>query len=338
MTTDQNYLRRADRLIWSVIFIVALIDLAAAAAGYFAILWASFLNAAVGCTVLLGASWFYTAIRPDAKAASVFSGTAQIAAFAAVGAPLSYIAASAGLPLWDATLAAWDRKLGFDWNAWLVAMNSHPVLHSVFALAYLSFFVQVATTVIALALSGRLLHLRIFVMSFCLATLIVIAVSAIAPAEGVWGHLNLRAQDYPNIVPVTRELHLPLFNGLRDGTMRILTAQGSEGIITFPSLHAALGLLFILALWPVPYLRWAATLLNTIMIASTPIDGGHYFVDAIAGLGIAAACWMCARRMLHSSVEVSVLPLAADAPPLAMPVPVSVIGETKTIASEPAKV
>ena len=35
----------------------------------------------------------------------------------------------------------------------------------------------------------------------------------------------------------------PVFYGLRDGSYRMLVAIGSEGIISFPSLHAALAMI-----------------------------------------------------------------------------------------------
>jgi hypothetical protein len=78
------------------------------------------------------------------------------------------------------------------------------------------------------------------------------------------------------------------------------TLQGlhSEGIITFPSLHAALGILFSVAVWPVKGLRWCAFGLNGLMLLATPAYGSHYVVDVIAGILVAAACWiMIARRL-----------------------------------------
>jgi membrane-associated phospholipid phosphatase len=60
------------------------------------------------------------------------------------------------------------------------------------------------------------------------------------------------------------------------------------------------------------------------MIAATPVDGGHYFSDVIAGLVIAAACWIAVARFAaiqrNSDVGAPVATEAAvalnDAPPL----------------------
>ncbi|MGY3080923.1 membrane-associated phospholipid phosphatase [Bradyrhizobium sp. LM6.10] len=110
--------------------------------------------------------------------------------------------------------------------------------------------------------------------------------------------MHLSIVDSPAIVPVTRDLPLPVFFGLRDGTFRHLIAEGAEGIISFPSLHAALGLLFPLALWPVRYFGWIAALLNVAMIAATPVDGSHYFCDVAAGLAVALLSWIAVQRAL----------------------------------------
>lgn len=294
---------RLDRAIWLAIAVVTLVVLSATVFGHFTIAWRTLLMPGAACVALLGGAWFYRHRRPDQRLASALGGTAQIAAFAAVGAPLSYMAASFNARMRDDMFDAVDRALGFDWLGLLHWMNAHPALHTVFSVAYLSFTVQATTTVVALALTGRTIHLRIFLLTFVATAVVTIAVSALLPAQGVWGYYGLTSADYPAIIPATREIHLPIFHGLRDGTFRALTAAGSEGIITFPSLHAALGLIFILALWPVPVLRWIGAGVNILMIIATPVDGGHYFSDVIAGLPIALLCWLAAERFARRAPQ-----------------------------------
>ena len=295
---DSNKFQHADRAIWIAIAIVAGAVLLSSALGPFQIEWASFRKAALVEILLISASWFYLTIRKDPPLAEALMSAAQIIAFASVAAPLSYVGASAAFPLWDSSLAALDHRLGLDWTAWLAVMNAAPVLHGILAAAYASFAVQTTAIVIVLAIAGHALRLRIFILSFMLLTLVTIGISAVMPAQGVWGYLHLSALDSPAIVPITRDLPLPVFFGLRDGALRQLVAEGAEGIISFPSLHAALGLLFMFALWPVRYIGWISVLLNAAMIAATPVDGSHYFSDVVAGLTIAALSWMAVRHIL----------------------------------------
>jgi membrane-associated phospholipid phosphatase len=305
MPPGHDDVRRADRLIWTTIAAIAAAVAASCIFGSFHIDWLSFWPAALAASLLCVAGQYYLVVRNDPRAASALTCTAQLAVFAAVGAPLSYVAASAALPLWDETFWAWDGRLGLDWMALLGAMNNHPALHRIFAAAYQSYPVQSIIVVLALAATGRILRLRVYLLSFMLTALVTIAVSVVMPAQGVWGHMGLSAADYA-IPPVTRELHLSIFHGLRDGTFRDLVAQGAQGIITFPSLHTAIGILFITAMWPVRYLRWAAMLVNITMIAATPVDGGHYFTDVIAGAAVAALCWTAVARIFGT---VSATPL-----------------------------
>jgi membrane-associated phospholipid phosphatase len=298
LTTENPVERRLDHLIWTVIATVSMIVLAAPFVSNFYIDVNSFAGPAAACLTLTAAAWFYRRWRRDPKLCAGLESTAQVVAFTAVGAPLSYLAAAADFPLHDHAFDAIDRALGLDWMALLAWMNAQSALHPAFALAYMSFPVQATLTVLALAFTGRFRHLKIFMLAFMGAALLCIAISAVLPAEGVWGFYKLTAHEYPAIIPATRELHLPLFHGLRDGSVRMLTGMSSEGIITFPSFHAALGALFIVALWPVPVLRWISAVVNGLMIIATPVDGGHYFIDVFAGLGITILCVWADRAVV----------------------------------------
>jgi membrane-associated phospholipid phosphatase len=300
--TDNDRLRRADRLIWALNGITAVLVVAACVGGSFHLAWASFGVVAIAGALLYAAGSFYSA-RKEQRLASALLCTAQFVLFPALAAPLSYVVASAALPLWDQTFASWDRDLGLDWMGWLSTMNNHPGLHAIFAAAYSSFLPQAAVVILVLGLAGHLLHLRLYILSFIFAALITIAISALMPAQGVWGYFHLTPSNYPNITPVTQQLHLKIFDGLRDGTFRELVARGAEGIITFPSLHTAGAWLFIFAIWPVRYLRWIFLLLNLTMIGATPVDGGHYFSDVIAGTATAVVCWIVAGRIVHGLRE-----------------------------------
>lgn len=295
--------RRSSVAVWAIVALVALTVALTPLLTTFKFAYSTFILPLSAFPALILGTWFYRCRRKDERLASALECTAQIGAFTAFAAPLSYIAASANLPLQDRLFDTLDNALYLDWSALLAWMNAHPARHTVFGAAYLSFAPQAITTVLALAFSAHFVRLRIFALAFMLAAIVTIAISAVLPAEGVWGFYKLTAANYPDIVPVTRTIHLSIFHGLRDGSFRTLMGTGSEGIITFPSLHAALALIFIFALWPVRYLRWVALAVNGLMIAATPVDGGHYFVDVLAGIAIAVACWMAASKLARHSTD-----------------------------------
>jgi hypothetical protein len=291
---DARALGRLDRLIWAIVAVVAAIVLAAPLLSEFRIAWHSFAPPALAVTILVAAGSFYRHWRGDPRLASGLTSTAQV--IAAAGAPLSYLAASADLPLHDDALAAIDRALGLDWTAMLAWMNAAPLVFGLLRPIYLSLTVQMTTVVLCLAFSGRLARLRVYTLAFILAALISIGISAMLPAAGAWPHYAPSPSDSPHLLP-TVNTSWPVFYGLRDGTFRSLVAIGSEGIITFPSLHAALAVIVFAALWPVPVARWLFLMLNLLMLVATPVDGSHYFIDVLAGIVLAAVCLTSARML-----------------------------------------
>jgi hypothetical protein len=310
-STDAATTHRLDVIIWSTIGAVAALVLTTAAVTDFRIDWPSFLMPGGTAAALLIGQRIYRTRRPDPRLANALGCTAQIIAFAAVGAPLSYIGASTDLPLHDRWFDAIDRALGFDFQSALAWMNAHTAAHFIFSIAYASLMPQTVIVVLALAAFRRMMMLRIFVLSFAISALLTIAIAAALPSEGVWGYYHLTAADYPNIEPVVRGLYLPAYHGLRDGSVRDLVATGASGIVTFPSLHCALGLILTVCLWPVRAVRWVALIVNATMLMSIPVDGGHYVVDIIGGIAVAVVSLAAAGALVrHVAGRAALHPIA----------------------------
>jgi membrane-associated phospholipid phosphatase len=72
----------------------------------------------------------------------------------------------------------------------------------------------------------------------------------------------------------------------------------------------------------VPVLRWLGAGVNSLMLAATPIDGSHYFVDVLAGIGIAALSLAAARALVARLAAPVAAPASLDIVPAAgMPAP-----------------
>jgi PAP2 superfamily len=289
-------LRQLDAIIWTAIAFVAAFVVAAAAFGGFRIVPETYIAPAGICLLLKLAARYYRDRRDDHNLASALESTAQLIAFVAVGAPLSYVAASPSLPLQDAALARLDQALGFDWIGLLAFMHRWPGFFSLMHVVYPTLPLQMAAAVLLLGFTGRQSWLRIFMLAFIFAALITIAISAFLPAQGAWLYYGIKDDAYA--MPLGHTSWRAVFFGLRDGSFRLLAAVDTEGIITFPSLHAALAVILVVALWPVPIARWVAVAINSLMLMSTPIDGSHYLVDILAGIGIAAFSFAAALALM----------------------------------------
>jgi membrane-associated phospholipid phosphatase len=273
--------------------------------------WSALVRITMAVLVLQAVAWFYTARRPNLNIVATVRGLSQLLVFTPAAAALSYAVVSTAGPSWDATFLAWDRALGLDWLAYLAFVNANPELGYVMNLAYRSLLPQIIIVFVALGFSGRLRELREYVLAFVLAGTATVLISAALPAMAMFVHLGLTHGDFPNLSPAAAFVHVEHIKGLRDGSLRVIPIGEMEGIITFPSFHAALGLILARALWSVPLLRWPGVALNALLIAATPVDGGHYFVDVIAGAAIAGAAILAARWATRAASDRSVAHHAA---------------------------
>lgn len=292
---------RARARLWWLILAVAILAAAWMRAAGLALDAASLLLPAAACTGLEALATFYATRRPDPRLAVSLSCIAQMIGFSACAGPLSYAVAATGGPLWDETFLALDRALGLDWTTYLAGLNDQPGLAAVLTLAYRSLMPQMILVVIALGFGGRLRASREFVLAFVIAGVVTVLLSGLLPAIGTYGYLGLRPEDFPRLHPAAPYAHFTDFLGLRDGTFRVVVLGRIEGIITFPSFHAALGVLFIRYFWMSRITRWPGLVLNAAMIAATPMDGGHYFVDVAAGAVIAVLAIGAAGLFLRSA-------------------------------------
>jgi PAP2 superfamily len=233
-------------------------------------------------------SLFYTYVRRDAFVAVLSNTIALAAANFAVGL-LSYTTQfwGASIPLRDGSFAEFDSALGFDWVASLVWLNSRPLLATVLRDAYLSLPFQILFLWIAQFVYSWELRVQRLFLATLLAAVITFAVAAVLPAFGAYHHFEtLLDFDKVKIFLVVTNARLADLLNLR-GSRPAIPIDDYQGIITFPSVHTVLGILFVWAAWPSLVMRWATIPVNGLLIKATPTFGAHYGADVIAGAGVA---------------------------------------------------
>jgi membrane-associated phospholipid phosphatase len=75
------------------------------------------------------------------------------------------------------------------------------------------------------------------------------------------------------------------------------------GIATFPSFHATVAVLTPLTLRGYRPIFAALLILNAAMLAATVTEGAHYFIDVIAGSGMAFFAYALAKRIIRLEVR-----------------------------------
>lgn len=255
------------------------------------------------CAALWGAATFYRRVRPRENFAVMCIALAQVILFTALGIVLSYLLARSGGELWDSRLARWDAAIGFDWLSFVEWVDQSALLVAWLKLAYASLIPQVIALVLALGFTNRLAELRTVMLAAIAAGTVTVILSSLFPAVGNYVHLALSANDFSHVDPFAGDVHLRDFAALRDGTAETMVLGKMEGIITFPSYHAALSVVTLWGFWAsrIAWVRWPGMLLAASTIVATPVDGGHYLVDVLAGGAIAVAALVWSKRAISWS-------------------------------------
>jgi hypothetical protein len=232
--------------------------------------------------------------RQNPRLSYCLIAVAQMIIAMAVMTPLTYVAISINLPLWDQALLASDRTLGFDFQYYLDLVNDHPQILPILAAGYRSISWQILGIIFVLPLAGHYRRTGEAICAFALALFATTFISAIVPAIGVYGTLGLTAADFPNFEPQGYYDTLRDATLVRAGSLHGLNLLKLVGVLTFPSFHAVSAILYIWAFWPMRWLRTFFVPCNGVMLVATPLGGGHYFVDVIAGIAIATVAILAA--------------------------------------------
>jgi hypothetical protein len=207
----------------------------------------------------------------------------QMTLFTVNGVVLAYVLAAQAGPLCDQELAAADRYLGFDWAALYRTLDTVPIAIWIGGIAYHSLTLQMVVCIVALSATGRDDRLRMMVAAAVSSGIVTILISGAVPAMG-----NVfDPAGYHSLWPSVAWLEHDLITGLRDGSVRKLDLTQLMGIVTFPSYHATLPIILAWAQRDVARLRIIAPVWAVVTILATPVFGGHYGVDVLAGIGLA---------------------------------------------------
>jgi membrane-associated phospholipid phosphatase len=198
--------------------------------------------------------------------------------FGVVGTILSYLAAYMRKPLYDVQFAEFDAAIGFYWPRWFEFIRAHTVLDTFLFLAYSSMLPQIFGSILFFAHAKRANRNRELFWMAVIALSITTALSNIFPALGAFYYFNIE---------IARAVHLPDLIHLLAGTQTSFSLPDMQGLVTFPSYHAAMAIILIYVYRGQRLLFPAIAALNVLMLLSTPTYGGHYLVDIIAGVLIA---------------------------------------------------
>jgi hypothetical protein len=227
--------------------------------------------------------------------------------FGTIVGPAQYAAAALRFPLVDPWLASTDAALGVHVPSLVAWTRKHPWLVQFLFRTYTSLLPQLFLPVIVLGLWYRdraALWTYAFHFHVCLAvTLVCFAVWPAACAFTYYGFDSI----------ISQQRFIQHFGDARAGLMPVIDPLNIEGLVSFPSFHAAGALMATWALrrsWV-----WLTILgvINTGLVAATVLTGAHYVTDVLATLVLCAASLVLHRVLGLAPVAAVTRPLARAA-------------------------
>jgi membrane-associated phospholipid phosphatase len=219
--------------------------------------------------------------------------------YTAVITILSYLVASLNFPLYDRELAQWDAAIGFDWKAFLGWVNSHPLIGKILIWSYHSSIIQLVVIILLLSMTMKISRLQELCDLYVMTSLVTIVLSGLFPAAGAYAYHAPEPMLFNSLNPNAGLWHIEHYEGLRNGSYRLIELGQMQGLVTFPSFHTCFA---ITLAWCFRDFRWLfpiAIAFCGAVLLSTLTEGGHYLVDVLAGIVITIAC-IVLRQMFVS--------------------------------------
>jgi len=270
--------RHTMRALWLICALIVAVDAVWLQVTNIALTHAGVARIGAVCAVVLALRAIYGWLRPEPRLCAMLDTVLYLVIFSQAGAVLSYLVVGTGAPLVDAWYAHADAALGLDWMGWFEFVRVRPLLSKILHIAYTLLLPQMVPIVLFLGFSANFERLREFLVTATAAVLVTVFVSALAPASGAWIYHDLRGQvdlaQFSDFIP------------LRQHVITEIDVTRLQGLISMPSFHTALAMLYAWTMRRHGVWFWLCVSLNGVIVLSTPTEGGHYFVDVLGGAAV----------------------------------------------------
>jgi hypothetical protein len=236
---------------------------------------------------LLAIGFIYRYSGRDRRLSDAGNYAALWVAFSAAGAIFTYLVATLAMPLRDAEFIALDAAMGFHWLAWFGFIGAHRMIELPLFIAYFSFLPQIILSILYFAHSSQTSRNAEMIWIAMLSLIITTVVSAVLPAVGPYVHFFGRQTE--DIIVLMK---------LRAGGPQTFAIDHLHGIITFPSFHTTLAIVFIYVHRSPSRSFVTVAILDGLMLLAIPSEGHHYLIDMIAGAILAVACIAIVRAAI----------------------------------------
>jgi len=255
------------------------------------------LAGALAASLLLSAQWWKP--RGMRRLSADLMGTLAVGVLSGLsGSALALLGLKLHLPLADARLRAADHMIGIDAVAIVERMSwQQPWFFRLMSWGYHYTMPTIAATMVLLSIFRRVEAWRV-ALCFAGTLMSVCAIAVFIPAKGIgmWADPDMVAR----LPKGSINAFWPTFDTFYGKSDALLALKTIDGVISFPSFHAAMACI-VLAAWRINLVTFfiASIWFAFLMLGTLPY-GGHYFVDLVAGCLVWLAWFLFSKRLERS--------------------------------------
>lgn len=205
---------------------------------------------------------------------------------------LQALSACVGFPFQDHAFSAADRAFGLDWEGFVAALNSSPLVVSALIASYFSIAVTLPVLMLVLLVKGKREELWELSALFMLGGLFTLTGACFAPALGgytYYGPDPASTSEFVRQWPYAGTYFVSALLKIHGGHIDLLDLSQINGIVQFPSFHGIMAMVIMYMAWPYRLLALPLVVINLVMLVSTVPVGGHHGVDSLGSLAAVLA-------------------------------------------------
>ncbi len=226
------------------------------------------------------------------KVLNKLAKASEVALFLALGWVVlrlyNHLSMTLPVPYADAMLASWDANLFGLWNTYFRYVAERPFLIELLDLSYHSLTPLSVVASYFLLLTGRETAARFFIFAFTITAVIATTIGMFFPAKAAVATVLENKELLLAFAKPPGSYSIDIIERLRTEPGIVFNASYMPGLTTFPSFHTAAGIILAYS-FRQSTLFVPVTIYTVLMVAATPVWGGHYFIDVVAGTALALA-------------------------------------------------
>jgi len=295
---DNIQLRLAERVAYSIAFAVIVIDLMLiylkdAQIDWLAYIWLTGLS-----LTLLAAGCIYRIKNRSERIASALICTGGLIIFSMALSVFNYLLLPITQNPIDSYVASIDALFGYHWPTAMQWAADHPTINLIMKLCYMTTMPQLSLLVVILGLAGRHKDMHVMILSIVISATLAICFWGLFPSLGAKSLYTLPKELWASVAPVVDEFYTLELKRIAIEGPGLITPKEIRGLIAFPSYHASLAFIAIVAARNIKFLFPIFLAINIIILPATFIHGGHHLLDPVAGLVLFLIANLIARKFV----------------------------------------